>query len=87
MKACRLVVNNNNTLRPKALLSVRCLSSTARYVVPEACKRQFYERGYTVLKGFVAEEELAFIDEVYGKFMRREVDVPGKDFCDMSKRE
>lgn len=39
----------------------------------------------TVLKGFLTEHELAPLDAAYAKFMRREVAVPGKDFCDMSQ--
>ena len=28
---------------------------------------------------------MAELEEVYERFMRREIHVPGKDFCDMSK--
>jgi len=55
------------------------------YVVSAEARRQFREFGYTVLKGFMTEAELAPLDAAYARFMRREVAVPGKDFCDMSQ--
>ncbi|HVS09569.1 MAG TPA: phytanoyl-CoA dioxygenase family protein, partial [Planctomycetota bacterium] len=56
----------------------------ARYAVsPEEVER-FRRDGYVHLEGVLAEEELAGIEEVYERFLRREIDVPGKDFCDMS---
>ena len=43
-----------------------------------------YKRdGYVRLPGFLTEEELEGLEAVFDKFMRGEVPVPGKDFCDM----
>jgi len=38
-----------------------------------------------VLPKFLTEDELAPIESIYDRFMSREIKVPGKDFCDMSK--
>jgi phytanoyl-CoA hydroxylase len=52
-------------------------------VSPEELER-FRRDGYVHLEGVLAEEELAGIEEVYQRFLRREIEVPGRDFCDMS---
>jgi hypothetical protein len=40
--------------------------------------------GWVHLRGVLTESELEEIAEVYELFLRREIEVPGKDFCDMS---
>jgi hypothetical protein len=45
---------------------------------------RYHRDGYIGLEGFLTEDEIKPIEAVYDKFMRREVEVPGKDFCDMS---
>ena len=67
---------------PRAL---RRSLSTAQYLVPDSAKLSFREKGYAVLPNFLSEAELAPIDTIYQKFMRGEVPIPGKDFCDMSQ--
>ncbi|MCC6406757.1 MAG: phytanoyl-CoA dioxygenase family protein [Planctomycetes bacterium] len=55
-----------------------------RYVVlPEEVER-FRRDGYVHLQGVLSEEELAPLERDYDRFLRREIAVPGKDFCDMS---
>ncbi len=50
--------------------------------------RQAFERdGYVHLPGVLAPDELAAIEEVYDRFLRREIEVPGKDFNDMTTGE
>ena len=36
------------------------------------------------LAGVLAEAEVAEIEAVYDRFLRREIEVPGKDYCDMA---
>lgn len=45
----------------------------------------FHRDGYLVLRGFLSESELRPIEAIYDKIMRREIAIPGKDMCDMSK--
>ena len=69
---------------PRALR--RSFGSAATYHVPDSAKLSFREKGYAILPNFLSEAELAGeIDHVYDKFMRGEVAIPGKDFCDMSQ--
>jgi phytanoyl-CoA hydroxylase len=52
-------------------------------VLPEEVER-FRRDGYVHLQGVLSPDELAEIEAIYERFMRREIPVPGKDFCDMS---
>lgn len=52
-------------------------------VLPEEVE-QFHREGYVHLKGVVSPTELAQLEAVYMRFLRREIEVRGKDFCDMS---
>ncbi|MBI5434327.1 MAG: phytanoyl-CoA dioxygenase family protein [Planctomycetes bacterium] len=55
-----------------------------RYLVlPEELER-FRRDGYVHLEGVLSDDELATIERDYDRFLRREIAVPGKDFCDMS---
>ena len=53
--------------------------------LPQQAIDEFHEKGYIVLRGFLTEEELKPIEAIYDKVMKREIAIPGKDFCDMSK--
>ncbi len=55
-----------------------------QYRVSEAEIRRFHVDGYVHLEGVLAEDELAVIEAVYQRFLRREIAVVGRDFCDMS---
>ncbi|CAM6099705.1 unnamed protein product [Calypogeia fissa] len=44
----------------------------------------FKTNGFVHLKGFLSEEELKQLENEYMAFLRREVPVEGRDFCDMS---
>ena len=68
---------------PRALR--RTLSASTTYSVPDSAKLSFREKGYAVLPNFLSEAELAPIEAIYQKFMRGEVPIPSKDFCDMSQ--
>jgi phytanoyl-CoA hydroxylase len=67
------------------LRGVRGIASGSTYKVPESARLSFREKGYAVLPNFLTELELRPIEAVYDKFMRGEVPIPGKDFCDMSQ--
>ena len=67
--------------------SPRLISGRAgkEYKITDEQRTEFRERGYTILRGFLSEDELSPFDEVYARFMDREIHVPDRDFCDMSK--
>lgn len=44
----------------------------------------YHRDGYITVSNVLSEDELKPIETIYEKFMNGEVDVPGKDFCDMS---
>ena len=54
------------------------------YAVTEDERTHFRARGYVHLPGLLTEEEVAELEAVYEQFLRREIEVPGKDFCDMA---
>jgi phytanoyl-CoA hydroxylase len=60
------------------------LGSDGRYVVSDEDKRRFEKDGFVHLAGVLSEHEVAEIEGVYDRFLRREIEVPGKDFCDMA---
>ena len=44
----------------------------------------FRENGFVHLPGILTQAEVDSLDEVYNRFLRREIEVPGKDYCDMA---
>jgi hypothetical protein len=56
---------------------------TSYRLTPEELAR-FRTEGWVRLPGLLSEEELLGIEAVYERFLRREIAVPGRDFCDMS---
>ncbi len=54
------------------------------YRVTDEEREQFAAKGYVHLKGLLTDEEVANIETVYDQFLRREIAVPGKDYCDMA---
>ncbi|MEY2400337.1 MAG: phytanoyl-CoA hydroxylase [Ilumatobacteraceae bacterium] len=57
------------------------------YLVSDSEKEAFRADGYVHLRGVLSQEETDEIEQVYERFLRREVDVPGKDFNDMTTGE
>ena len=55
-----------------------------RYLVSDEEKSRFERDGWIHLRGVLSPEELAPIERDYDRFVKREIAVPGKDFCDMS---
>lgn len=45
---------------------------------------RFHDEGYVHLRGLLSHDEVAELSAVYDQFLRREIDVPGKDYCDMA---
>jgi hypothetical protein len=52
-------------------------------VSPEERDR-FFRDGFVHLEGVLSDDEVAVLEVDYMRFLRREIDVPGKDLCDMS---
>ncbi len=46
--------------------------------------RRFEQDGFVHLAGVLTAEEVADIELTYDRFLRREIEVPGKDYCDMA---
>ena len=56
---------------------------TAYRLTKEEIER-FRSEGWLHVEGLLSEEEVSEIESVYERFLRREIAVPGRDFCDMS---
>jgi ectoine hydroxylase-related dioxygenase (phytanoyl-CoA dioxygenase family) len=54
------------------------------YRITDEERERFQRDGYVVLRGVLTEEEVQSLEDVYDKFMRQEIFVPGKDFCDVN---
>lgn len=57
---------------------------SAQYVVTDEHRRRFAEHGFVHLPGVLTEQEVAAIEIDYDRFLRREIAVEGKDYCDMA---
>ena len=57
------------------------------YVVTDADREAFARDGYVHLRGVMSADEMNEIEQVYERFLRREISVPGKDFNDMTTGE
>ena len=58
-----------------------------RYVVTDSEREAFRRDGYVHLRGVLDDEEIAEVDAIYNRFLRREISVDGKDFNDMTTGE
>lgn len=54
------------------------------YLVNDAERARFVEDGYVHLRNLLTDDEVAELEVVYDRFLRREIEVPGKDYCDMA---
>ena len=59
--------------------------SSDSYVLTEEQIKTFHKDGLVTLHDVLTSSEVEEIEKVFDKFMNREIHVPGKDFCDMSK--
>lgn len=55
-----------------------------RYRVSAEERAAFERDGWVVLRGLLAPDEVADLARTYERFLRREIRVPGRDFCDMT---
>lgn len=60
------------------------ISPTQYILTPQEIKN-FHESGCCTIQNVLTEEEVSQIEFFFDKFINREIHVPGKDFCDMSK--
>jgi phytanoyl-CoA hydroxylase len=60
------------------------LEPDGAYRIDDQDRRRFVEDGYVHLSGVLTDTEVAELEVDYDRFLRREIEVPGKDFCDMA---
>jgi phytanoyl-CoA hydroxylase len=60
------------------------LDAQGVYVVTDEERARFHRDGFVRLEGLLLDEEVAELEVVYDRFLRRDIDVPGKDYCDMA---
>jgi phytanoyl-CoA hydroxylase len=60
------------------------ISETEYTLTPEQIET-FFRDGCVVVENVLTEEEIQTIEEVFTRFITREIDVPDKDLCDISK--
>lgn len=54
------------------------------YQVSDEEKAYFAEHGYVHLGELLTDDEVGELEGTYDRFLRREIEVPGKDYCDMA---
>lgn len=59
-------------------------STFAPYPITAAHREAFARDGWITLPGFLAEAELAPLEALYERLLRREIPVQGRDYCDMT---
>ena len=59
--------------------------SATEYILTPKQIEDFHENGCCTIPNVLTEEEVHAIEVVFDRFLNREIRVPGKDFCDMSK--
>lgn len=60
------------------------LTSAGRYVVDAEDRFHFKENGFVHLPGVLTAAEVDELEVVYDRFLRREIEVPGRGYCDMA---
>lgn len=59
--------------------------SADKYILTPKQISDFHNNGCCTLPDVLTSDEVDAIGEIFNKFLNREIHVPGKDFCDMSK--
>jgi ectoine hydroxylase-related dioxygenase (phytanoyl-CoA dioxygenase family) len=54
------------------------------YLVTGEEKERFLRDGFVHLEGVLSEDEVAAVEADYDRFLRQEISVAGKDYCDMA---
>jgi ectoine hydroxylase-related dioxygenase (phytanoyl-CoA dioxygenase family) len=60
------------------------LRNDGMYEVSDDDRAAFERNGYVHLRGLLTDDEVAALEVVYDQFLRREIEVPGRDYCDMA---
>jgi phytanoyl-CoA hydroxylase len=60
------------------------LTSDGVYLVTDDDRTRFHHEGFVHLTGLLTDDEVTELELVYDRFLRREIQVPGKDYCDMA---
>jgi phytanoyl-CoA hydroxylase len=60
------------------------LGGDGRYLIDDEDLLRFKDDGFVHLPGVLDEDEVAEIEVTYDRFLRRDITVPGKDYCDMA---
>ena len=55
------------------------------YTLSSKDKEAYLDEGYIRLPGVLTEDEVLELERVFDAFVEGKMDVPGKDFCDMSQ--
>ena len=71
-------------VRVRSPLDMGFHTDDGSYVVTADEVAAFRRDGYVHLPGLLTEAEVAELEHVYDRFLRREIEVPGKDYCDMA---
>lgn len=72
------------TLTSKAIGPYGRVSEETYILTPQQIQK-FNEDGCCTLPNVLTEDEVASIEHTFDRFLNRQIHVPGKDFCDMSK--
>jgi len=59
--------------------------SRDKYILTPEQIESFRRDGCTTIEDVLTEDEVTDIEKVFDRFLSRDIPVPGKDFCDMSK--
>lgn len=78
----RTASSQANGTRQTKHISMRPLAD--EYTLTEAEIATFHRDGWVTLEGILTEQELQPLEEIYMRFLRREIHVPGRDYCDMT---
>jgi hypothetical protein len=60
------------------------LNTDGSYTVTRDEVEAFHRDGFVHLPRLLSEDEVAELEIVYDRFLRGEIEVPGKDYCDMA---
>jgi phytanoyl-CoA hydroxylase len=60
------------------------LTNDGVYLVTDDDRTRFHHEGFVHLTGLLTDDDVTELELVYDRFLRREIQVPGKDYCDMA---
>ena len=84
----KILTDTTSTLSPRRLTTVHGhLQFDIIDSIPQSKLDEFHTNGWCVIEEFLKESEVTELEEIYDKFMRGEINVEGRDFCDMSQKD